>query len=336
MRRLTQSRLFGPKSEREKGATIAFVAVILVVMLGAGAIAVDFGQLAAERGQLQNGADAAALAIADSCAKSPSTCASGAGGLGTTYGNANANDGATTIAPPTIDFTAGTVTANASTLTSTGSPSMILSFARFLGINTGSARATATASWGYPTRGRSILPLAMNVCEFDLNSSAATPVMQKIITQGGSGTPDCNGRNSSNQIMPGGFAWLRPTGPGPCELTVGVGDWAQTSTGASAPGGCIAAVFQPSLLGTNVAVPIYDDFRGTGNNTYYHVEKWAGFHILGWKFPSTQQGTWPPPTNNNGIYGYFLGFSADPSVFTGFQTSPTPQPGAMYLTKLIG
>ncbi|MDP9884832.1 Flp pilus assembly protein TadG [Sinomonas atrocyanea] len=335
MRRLI-SRLFPPASEREKGATIAFVAVLLVVLLGAGAVAVDFGQLAAERAQLQNGADAAALAVADSCAKSPSTCASGSGDLGTTYGNANANDGATTIGPPAIDFTAGTVTANASTLTNDGSPSMILSFARFLGINTGSARATATASWGYPTRGKSILPLAMNVCEFNLNSSAATPVMQKILTQGGGGTPDCNGRTPSNQIMPGGFAWLMPTGPGACELTVGVGDWAQTSTGASAPHGCINAVFQPSLLGTNVAVPIYDDFRGTGNNTYYHVSKWAGFHILGWSFPSTQQGTWPAPTNNNGIYGYFLGFSADPSVFSGFQTSPTPQPGAMYLTKLIG
>lgn len=335
MRRLISSRLFPRPSERERGATAVFVAVMLVVLLGAGAVAVDWGQLTAERAQLQNGADSAALAVADSCAKSPSTCAGGAGSLGTTYGNANANDGATTIAPPTIDFTAGTVTANASTLTSSGSPSMTLSFARFLGIDTGSASATATASWGYPVRGKSILPLAMNACEFQIGSSASSPVMQKIITQGGPGTPDCNGLNSSNQIMPGGFAWLTPTGPGACELTVGVGDWVQTSTGASAPSGCITAVFQPSLLNTNVAVPIYDDFRGTGNYTYYHVSKWAGFHILGWKFPSTQQGTWPPPTNNNGIYGYFLGFSADPSVFQDLETSPTPQPGEIYVTQLI-
>lgn len=323
------------RRDNERGAVAVMVAILAVVLVGVGAIAVDIGNIAAEKSQLQNGADAAALAVADTCAQSASSCGGGALSLAGTYANANANDGTSNVQQPSIDLNAGTVTVNTSTRETSGSGSLTMTFAKALGINTMPVSATATARWGYPTRGRSILPLAMNVCEFNLNSSATNPVPQKIITQGGNGTPDCNGKNSSNQVMPGGFAWLTPTGPGACELNVGVGDWVQTSTGASAPNGCISNVFQPSLLGTNVAVPIYDDFTGTGNNTYYHISKWAGFHILGWSFPSTTQGTWPPPKNDNGIYGYFLGFSADPSLFSGIQTSPTPQPGALYVVKLI-
>lgn len=319
----------------EHGAVAVMVAVLMVVLLGMGALAVDIGRVAAEKAQLQNGADSIALAVADACAQSPSTCAGAAPSMAGTYANANANDGTSNTTSPVIDFSAGTVTASTSTRETNGSASLTMTLAKAIGIASTPVSATATASWGYPTRGKSILPLAMNACEFNLYSSSTTPINQKILTQGGSSHPDCNGRNSSNQIMPGGFAWLNPTGPGACELTVGIGDWARTSTGASAPNGCILNVFQPSLVGKNVAIPIYDDFRGTGNNTYYHISKWAGFHILGWSFPSSQQGVWPPPTNENGIYGYFLGFSADPSIFSDIQTSPTPQPGSVYVTQLI-
>ncbi len=53
----------------ERGATATVVAFALIPLLGAGAIAVDVGALYAERAQLQNGVDAAALAIAATCAK---------------------------------------------------------------------------------------------------------------------------------------------------------------------------------------------------------------------------------------------------------------------------
>ena len=49
----------------ERGAVLVWVALMLVVLLGIGALVIDVGALYAERRQLQNGADAAALAVAD-------------------------------------------------------------------------------------------------------------------------------------------------------------------------------------------------------------------------------------------------------------------------------
>jgi Flp pilus assembly protein TadG len=58
---------------RENGAIAAIVGIFLGtgVLLGVGALVIDTGSLLYERRQLQSGADAAALSIAQSCAKDP-------------------------------------------------------------------------------------------------------------------------------------------------------------------------------------------------------------------------------------------------------------------------
>jgi len=50
--------------ESERGAVAVMVALLLVVLLGFGALAIDASMLYAQKIQLQNGSDAAALAIA--------------------------------------------------------------------------------------------------------------------------------------------------------------------------------------------------------------------------------------------------------------------------------
>ncbi|MGT2461523.1 pilus assembly protein TadG-related protein [Sinomonas atrocyanea] len=279
MRRLI-SRLFPPVREREQGATIAFVAVLLVVLLGAGAIAVDVGQLAAERAQLQNGADAAALAVASTCAKSPGTCASGSSTLGTLYGNANANDGATTIAPPTIDFTARTVTANASTLTSSGSSSMTLAFARFLGINTGSAKASATAAWSPIGKGTGF-PLTFSSACFDISATSQTGAVQQFQYK-----PGMYCTSPSGQQIPGGWGWLDSSN---CQITTQAGSTSVGSDpGNNLPLGC-AAILQGWVdtiqAGGEVDVvfPIFTSSTQNGTNGSYAISGYATLRIIGWK-----------------------------------------------------
>jgi len=70
MLRLTRIR------EREDGAIAIIVAMLFFfgVMLALGALTVDVGNINADRRQLQNGADAVALAVAQTCAKT-GTCA---------------------------------------------------------------------------------------------------------------------------------------------------------------------------------------------------------------------------------------------------------------------
>ena len=57
---------------RERGASAVLFALLLIPILGMGAIAVDVGALYAEKAQLQNGADAVALEVAIACAKDES------------------------------------------------------------------------------------------------------------------------------------------------------------------------------------------------------------------------------------------------------------------------
>ena len=55
------------RTDKERGATGVLVAVMMLVLIGAGAMAVDVGQIYAERAQLQNAADAGAMAAAQQC-----------------------------------------------------------------------------------------------------------------------------------------------------------------------------------------------------------------------------------------------------------------------------
>lgn len=67
MRNLIRRALLRPN---DRGAVGVLVGVLIAggVMLGVGALIIDVGEMYVERAQLQNGADAAALAVAKSCA----------------------------------------------------------------------------------------------------------------------------------------------------------------------------------------------------------------------------------------------------------------------------
>src|SRR5712671_3395169 len=87
-------RVFSLVRGDDRGAVGVLVAVLVAcgVLLGIGALAVDVGQLYSERAQLQNGADAGALAVAKSCAEG--SCASGGATL---YANKNSADGVSAV-----------------------------------------------------------------------------------------------------------------------------------------------------------------------------------------------------------------------------------------------
>jgi hypothetical protein len=76
-RRLTPLEL----RRRERGAAASIVAILLGggVIMGFAALSIDVGSLMWERRQLQNGADSAALALAQTCATDPSACTTTSG-----------------------------------------------------------------------------------------------------------------------------------------------------------------------------------------------------------------------------------------------------------------
>ncbi|HET9648415.1 MAG TPA: pilus assembly protein TadG-related protein, partial [Microlunatus sp.] len=93
----------------ERGAIAVIVAILMVALIGFVAIAVDVAAMWSEKRQLQNGADAGALAIAQACAKnacgSPSATAQ-------SFATLNKNDGSAT--GTVVSLTGSQVTVRAS------------------------------------------------------------------------------------------------------------------------------------------------------------------------------------------------------------------------------
>ena len=89
-------RLKPRQRDGERGAISVLVAILMVTLLGFTAVAVDVGMLYAERTQLRNGADAAAFAIAQKCARDVNDpdCST-TSTLARSLANSNAGDGKT-------------------------------------------------------------------------------------------------------------------------------------------------------------------------------------------------------------------------------------------------
>jgi Flp pilus assembly protein TadG len=87
------------RGQHERGVVAVLVAVVLGagVLMGAAALVVDVGNMYAEHGQLQNGADAAALAVAGACASEGCRDAAAQVRTAQKYANANARDGHTKV-----------------------------------------------------------------------------------------------------------------------------------------------------------------------------------------------------------------------------------------------
>jgi hypothetical protein len=94
-------RLRDVRAGRERGAVAVLIAILLGsgVLLTCGALVVDVGGGYAERAQLQNGADSAALAAAYACAVGAITCTPSTDPSSTAgwFADANANDGTSAV-----------------------------------------------------------------------------------------------------------------------------------------------------------------------------------------------------------------------------------------------
>lgn len=288
------------------------VALAMVVLLGAAAFAVDVGALYAERAQLQNGADAAALAIAQNCATG--TC----GDVQTTaqnLANLNSNDGASnvTVDPPASNSIHVTTTTRDG---STGAGTLTLSFAPILGIKTKTVSADATAGWGNPASGPDALALAFAPCVFQLNGAI------QVVGFAGSGVSPCASTSPSGMALPGGFNWLAdPTNTCAAQVSTSTGA-SGGSTGVSITSACSSEL--STLADQVVLLPVYSDVSGTGSGAVYTISGWAAFKLLGWNFVGSggtayNNSIYSGATcsgNCKGIIGQFISFVSLDNRFT--------------------
>ena len=163
MRRLSRGSTVGS----QRGAISVLVAILMVVLLGFTALAVDAGMLYAERTQLRNGADAAALAVAQTCARDVNDpgCSNNST-LAASLANSNAGDGPSNVKSLLLNKTTRTVTVIAGAQEAGKQANNVsLFFARIFGINSAEVTAPSTVQWGSPVAGTTAFPMTFSICQ---------------------------------------------------------------------------------------------------------------------------------------------------------------------------
>jgi hypothetical protein len=271
----------------------------MVVLLAAGALAVDGGMLYAKRAQLQSGADAAAIAIAQKCSKSLTDpdCTS-TSSLATSLAQSNMTARQAGIASLTINTTAQTATAVTQPLQPGMQPgSVSLFLAQALGIRSAALGASATAAWGSPSTGTAPFPLAFSVCQVQGFVDGGYQLLQD---HGVNLNPSCL-YGPSGLVVPGGYGWLAQN-PGQCGATINVAlSEGGSDPGNNSPTNCDAILQQwvntlQSGQPVIVLLPVFTAVTGTGNSAVYTLAGFAAYSVIGWKFSG---GTTAPQVYNN-------------------------------------
>jgi Flp pilus assembly protein TadG len=271
----------------ERGAIAVLVALLLVVLLGFAALAVDAGMLYSERAQVQNGSDAAALAVAQKCAANTSdpNCST-TSPIASDIANKNANDGLNNIKSINLDLTNRKVTVTAGAQQAGGAPNAVsLLFARVLGMNSTNVVTTSSVQWGSAVAGRTAFPLAYSICQVQGYIGGGLQLLQD---HGSGANPSCN-YGPSGATVAGGYGWIVQDA-GVCGGTINLA----VSEGGSAPGNstptnCAATLQKWAdtiTAGRDVIVllPVFDAVTGTGSGAVYHLVSFAAFKVAGWTF----------------------------------------------------
>jgi Flp pilus assembly protein TadG len=317
----------------DRGAVAALVVILLAggVLLGAGALVIDVGQLYSERAQLQNGADAAALAVAQGCATGPATCDASTAGTSQSYANRNALDGAAAVSlvcgnngsgklagcPASTGAltdcpaapAAGTRYVDVHTATRTAGGGTLLppALARTLVGNGGYAGSTviacARAGWGSPSSATG-LALTLSYCEWSSATAGGTsygtpppyppnPLPPSTVERSVQlhGSGNACSGGASGWDLPGGFGWLDDPA-GNCSTTVDVNNIYHDNTGASSGNSCKTALAAARASRTVVFIPVYDGAGGSGHNGYYHLKGFAAFVVTGYNLPGLSAASW--------------------------------------------
>ena len=273
---------------------MVFVGIMMVVLLGMGALVIDVGQLYAERRELQNGADAAALAVAQDCAGGD--CLDEAATAGT-YADDNAHDGQAAVDEvcgdgPGLDACAtppADVPASDWVKVTTATPDddkVDFVFAPILGHDAGTVDATAVAAWGAVGRATT-LPLTFSECEFielggNVDAGTLPSGLNYVYFHDTTDAGTCPA-GPSGADLPGGFGWLDSSDE--CGVDVTADGWVDDKTGNGVPNDC-----EPSdWRSAEVLVPIFDQTNDlNGSNGKYHVVGFAGFRMFGYRFPGNE------------------------------------------------
>jgi hypothetical protein len=291
----------------DRGAVAVLVAILMVPLLGFAAVTIDVAAMYAERQQLQTGADAGALAIAQDCAWGACGATSRTAQTFATSNLRNASSSASvsSLSPSQV------------TVRNSGIKQHL--FAPVLGIDSSAVSASATAAWGSPTGGTAELPLAFSWCEWQAQTGGALPsgTTERVVSFPKKSDTGCT--SQSGKQIPGGFGWLQ-AGAGSCHSTSAISARVGSFAGDAPSSGC-SATDLVAQQGKTVILPLFDDYEGSAGAAWYRIQGYAAFKITGYYLGG--QFNWGSPCGGSDrcVKGYFTRlvdlndtFSYDPSA----------------------
>ncbi len=285
----------------DRGAVAVLTALLLVPLLVVAALVVDIGASYVQRRQLQNAADASALAIAQDCGK------------GACGDYASTAISFTKSNVPDRDVTA-TTSLNGNSVTVRTSEKVNYAFGPVIGVNDNIVAAQATASWLSPNGGTAILPLIISRCSFDAQVAAhagslagTTPTTIYLSKSAGGG--QCFPQ--SGNAVPGGFGWLKTNAAACTATSTLAATYVYSDPGNHVPSSCQTSNFT-AQLGKTILLPLFDAAGGNGSHAWYHLYGYAAFRLTGYDFAGQYSAYSPPDTqspcsrNDRCLRGYFL------------------------------
>jgi hypothetical protein len=320
----------------------------MVVLLGVTALVVDVGLMYSERAQLQNSADAAAIAVAQKCARDlASSDCSPTSPVASELTNGNALDSLSNVTAVAINATARRATVTTSAKEAGGVPNSVsLHLANIFGMPSAEVGARASAEWGSPISGPTVFPLTVSICQVQNRVEGEPQLIQMRGTQVGNrdANPGCNFGPPSSLNVPGGFGWLAQD-PGQCGALIDLNTAESGSdTGNNGPPNCLT-VYRAWIAELNAGgkptlfLPVFHQVTGTGGGAIYQLKHFAAFEVWGWKFSGGNESDDPSTVFRNtssinaldcrgdcrGIIGKFVKYA---SLREGYLMGPTNPYGA--------
>ncbi len=322
---LTRLRARAPQGD---GGAAAIVAILLSsgVLFGMAALTVDVGQIYSERRQLQNGADAAVLAVAQDAAVDCDPLACSATDRAQEYASANAVDDESAVREvcgggwagvaacdgqegPEITRCSDSIPGGAEgfirvrTATGTAGGETLLphSFSRALvgSAEGGTVLACAQAAWGPPASIATTIPLTFSLCEWNAWTFGGTVFAPPPpYTPAPNSYPDASLEHALKFHTPSDtVGGCRPSGS-PGLLPGGFG-WLDGDpcnvvvTDGWAPSdtgvsGSTCGDLLADAVDSVIFVPIFTEAAGTGSGGEYHIDGFSAFYLTGYSIPGVR------------------------------------------------
>jgi Flp pilus assembly protein TadG len=271
-------RRLGDLGADDRGAVTVIVAIMMVVVLGMAALVVDVGSVEVRRAQLQDAADAAALAIAQDCFGAAGTTVNACDAGVKSAASSTAARLVTKTLPVGTPFTVTGIAFTIDTVEVSLSSADSSTFGAIFGSAATTVNVQATAQWGLPA---TPLPLSYNECALPSPSASSKAFLRYDLLD-----LDLTGCGLIGGVINElGSGWMNTSN---CTFDVNLLSYLSDVLTKVLPTNCAPIV--ASLMGKYVLLPVYSHVltdivvKGVLLGQGYAVQKYALVQVTGYDF----------------------------------------------------